>query len=213
MGEVVRDIEWGAGIDLIRAAERVGAGGGVIGVDMTGEMIGEAEKNIARSGRANIEVRRGLMEDLPVEDRSIDLVISNLSINLSPEKPKVFAEIFRVLRPGGRLFLSDIVVKDLPGWLREFSSFYSPSIVAAADEGFFVDRMREAGFSPVEVRERIMYSVMELKEFIRSETIPGASEAWAALGKLVTDNLVRRAARDLEGGVFRIDLYAGKPAS
>ena len=101
-GDTVVDLGSGAGIDLLMAARRVGPRGHVIGIDMTEAMIDKARRNIAESGLANVEVRAGLIEDLPVETQSVDWVISNCVINLSPEKDRVFAEIFRVLKPGGR---------------------------------------------------------------------------------------------------------------
>ena len=113
-GEVVLDLGSGAGIDLLLAARKVGAAGRVIGVDMTEEMIARARANIAAAGIENAEVRQGIIEELPVEDSSVDWVISNCVINLSPEKPRVFAEIARVLKPGGTMLVSDIVAEDLP---------------------------------------------------------------------------------------------------
>src|SRR5579862_767261 len=105
-GDVVLDLGSGAGIDLMMARRRVGPSGRVIGVDMTDAMIERARASITREGYENVEVRRGIIEDLPVDPASVDWVISNCVINLSPEKPRVFAEIARVLRPGGRMLVS-----------------------------------------------------------------------------------------------------------
>ena len=104
-GDVVLDLGCGAGIDLLVAAKKVGATGRVIGVDMTDAMIDKARANIAEAGLENVEVRKSIIEKLPVEDNSVDWVISNCVINLSPDKPKVFAEIARVLKPGGRMIV------------------------------------------------------------------------------------------------------------
>jgi len=115
-GEVVLDLGSGAGIDIILAGKMVGLSGRVIGIDMTDEMIERARENIAAAGLENVDVRKGIIEDMPVEDSSVDWVISNCVINLSPEKDKVFSEIHRVLKPGGRMLVSDIVARDLPEW-------------------------------------------------------------------------------------------------
>ena len=117
-GDTVLDLGAGAGIDLILAAERVGPSGRVIGVDMTEEMLAKARQTITESGHTNIELRLGLIEEMPVESNSVDWVISNCVINLSPEKPRVFAEIHRVLKPGGRMIVSDIVAERLPPEVR-----------------------------------------------------------------------------------------------
>jgi len=124
-GDVVLDLGPGAGLDLLIAARKVGPSGQVIGVDMTEEMISKAEENIKAAGVKNIEVRKGLIEELPVKSSSVDWVISNCVINLSPEKEKVFSEISRVLKPGGRMVVSDMVGENIPEWLRENKNLYS----------------------------------------------------------------------------------------
>ena len=123
-GQTVIDLGSGAGMDLLIAAQKVGPGGKVIGVDMTEDMIVRARQNLAAAKAANVEVRQGIIEQLPVDSESVDWVISNCVINLSPEKEKVFSEIFRVLKPGGCLSISDIVAQDLPAWMRENMALY-----------------------------------------------------------------------------------------
>src|SRR5512138_1466532 len=117
--ETVLDLGSGAGIDLLLAAKLAGPTGRVIGVDMTPAMVERARENAAAAGLANVEVRQGIIEDLPVENGTVDLVISNCVINLSPEKQRVFVGIHRVLRPGGRFSISDIVAEDLPESVRD----------------------------------------------------------------------------------------------
>jgi SAM-dependent methyltransferase len=167
--QVVLDLGSGAGLDLMLAAQRVGPGGRVIGVDMTDEMITKAAETIRLAGVTNVELRQGIIEALPVEDSSVDWVISNCVINLSPDKPKVFAEIARVLRPGGRMLVSDIVVEELPGWMRQSAQLYSSCIAGAINEPEYLDGLRAAGLEDVEVRERLVYDASQLRAFVDSE--------------------------------------------
>ena len=167
--DVVLDLGSGAGIDILLAARTVGPTGHVIGIDMTDEMITKAEKNIAASGLSNVEVRKGIIEDLPVETSSVDWVISNCVINLSPEKNRVFAEIARVLKSGGRMLVSDIVVKNLPEWELQSQALYNSCIAGAISEESYVEGLRNAGLEEVEVRERLIYDANQLQAFINSE--------------------------------------------
>jgi len=123
-------------------------------VDMTPEMVTRARENLAEAGVTNVEVREGLIESLPVDDDSVDWVVSNCVINLSPEKPRVFAEIARVLRPGGGLLVADIVAKDLPSFLREDPELYTGCVAGAVSEEDYVGGLRSAGLVDVEVRTR-----------------------------------------------------------
>ncbi len=168
-GEVVLDLGSGAGIDLVIAAKKVGPTGRAIGVDMTDEMIEKARQVIAASGLSNIEVRKGLIESLPVEASSVDWVISNCVINLSPEKEKVFAEISRVLRPGGRMIVSDVVAQDLPESVLSAAELYNCCIAGALGEEAYCNGLRRAGLVDVEVRERIEYDLAQLVELAQSD--------------------------------------------
>jgi len=167
-GDVVLDLGPGAGLDLLIAARKVGPSGQVIGVDMTEEMISKAEENIKVAGVKNVEVRKGLIEDLPVESSSVDWVISNCVINLSPEKEKVFSEISRVLKPGGRMVVSDMVGENIPEWLRENKNLYSACISGVISEKEYLSGLRKAGLEKVKVSERIVYQSDELESFVKS---------------------------------------------
>jgi SAM-dependent methyltransferase len=157
MGDTVLDLGSGAGLDLLAAAEKVGPTGLAIGVDMTPDMIDKARQNADSLGYTNVEVRQGLIEELPVESNSVDWVISNCVINLSPEKGKVFAEIFRVLKPGGRFSVSDIVAENLPENLTTDDDAYCACIGGAISEADYVGSLAAAGFVTVQVTERTDY--------------------------------------------------------
>ena len=166
-GETVLDLGCGAGFDLLIAAEKVGAEGRVIGIDMTDLMIEKARENIARAGANNVEARKGIIEALPVADGSVDWVISNCVINLSPEKERVFRELHRVLKPGGRFSLSDMVVEDLPGWARDLSAIDSACIAGGISEAAYVAGLQAAGHENVEVKDRVVYAAEQLASFAR----------------------------------------------
>ena len=161
-GQTVLDLGSGPGLDLLIAAKKVGPEGRVIGVDMTDEMIERARANIDAAGLKNVEVRKGIIEELPVEDGSVDWVISNCVINLSPEKDKVFAEIARVLKPGGRMRVSDIVADELPEQVRKNAEMYSACIGGAVSESNYLAGLRAAGMENVEVKERMVYNASQL---------------------------------------------------
>ena len=166
-GQTVLDLGSGAGFDLLIAAETVGPTGRVIGVDMTDEMLAAARRHVEAAGVSErVELRRGMIESLPVADGSVDWVISNCVINLSPDKPAVFREIARVLAPGGRFSVSDIVVEWLPEWLRAHETAYSACIAGAIPEEAYLDGLRQAGLQDVEVRERLVYDESQVRAMI-----------------------------------------------
>jgi len=151
-GETVLDLGSGAGLDVFLAAQRVGKQGRVIGVDMTPEMIEAARRNAADVGHDNVEFRQGDIEALPVESESVDLVISNCVLNLIPDKPKAFAEICRVLKPGGRLAVADIVLDGpLPDCLGGDAAAYTGCISGAVSRSEYLSGLREAGLVDIHV--------------------------------------------------------------
>ena len=204
-GEVVLDLGSGAGIDLFLAAKKVGPTGRVIGIDMTDAMIAKANENIRAGNFQNVEVRKGIIENLPVEKSSVDWVISNCVINLSPEKRKVFAEIARVLKPGGQMLVSDIVAKDLPDEVREVADLYSSCIGGAISEEEYLAGLREAGLVDVEVRDRLVYDADQLEGLATSDL-----ESLCSCAQ-VKEKLPAWA-RSLAGKVWSAKVYARKPA-
>ena len=161
-GDVVLDLGSGAGKDVFLAAQKVGDAGKVIGVDMTPEMLKLARKNAVKfsttTGLANVEFREGTIENLPVEDASVDVVISNCVINLSPDKPRVFREVHRVLRPGGRMIVSDIVLnRPLPESARNDADLYTACIAGALLRDDYLRAIRDAGFAKIEVLSDVTY--------------------------------------------------------
>lgn len=153
-GEVVLDLGSGAGFDCFLAAAKVGARGKVIGVDMTPEMLDRARENASKGEYENVEFRLGEIENLPVADSSVDVVISNCVINLSEDKQRVFNETYRVLNSGGRLMVSDIVLlNELPASIRDSISAYVECVSGALQKDSYLEAIRKAGFEEVKVME------------------------------------------------------------
>lgn len=150
-GETVLDLGSGAGIDCFLAARRVGESGRVIGVDMTPEMLDRARENAKTGGYTNVEFRKGEIEALPVDDATVDVVISNCVINLSPDKPQVFREIARVLKPGGRFYVSDIVLAhELPDSVKSSAAAYAGCVAGALLKDDYLAAIRQAGLAVVD---------------------------------------------------------------
>jgi len=151
-GETVLDLGAGAGFDAFLAAAHVGPTGRVIGVDITPEMVEKAQANAAREGYANVEFRLGDIENMPVENNSIDLIISNCVLNLVPDKDKAFREMARVLKPGGRMAISDIVLdKPLPERLKNDANAYCACVSGAANRGEYLSKLAAAGLIDIQV--------------------------------------------------------------
>lgn len=154
-GETVLDLGSGAGFDCFLASKAVGAAGKVIGVDMTAEMVSKARKNAASGGFANVEFRLGEIENLPVADSSVDVIISNCVINLSPNKRRVFAEAHRVLKPGGRLAIADIVaLHPLPAELKNDLQLYSGCMAGASPIEELESILADLGFSRIKISNK-----------------------------------------------------------
>jgi arsenite methyltransferase len=157
-GETILDLGSGAGFDSFLAALRVGKTGRVIGVDMTPEMIDKARENAQKGGYENVEFRLGEIENIPAADKSVDVIVSNCVINLSPDKERVFKESYRVLRPGGRLMVSDIVLlKELPVVIKNSIDAYIGCLSGAIMKAEYIKKIREAGFQDVEILDETYF--------------------------------------------------------
>jgi SAM-dependent methyltransferase len=195
-GQVVLDLGSGGGIDCFLAAREVGPEGRVIGLDMTPEMVKLARRNARKVEATNVEFRYGEMEDIPLPDESVDVVISNCVINLSPDKDAVFREVYRVLRPGGQMSVSDVVVDgDLPPSIRSRLDAWAGCIAGALDEVDYVDKIRAAGFEEVEVLSH---------DYVTSDQVAEEAEA------LLADTGV--SPRELARKVASVRVKAHKPA-
>lgn len=158
-GMTVLDLGSGGGFDCLLAAKKVGQTGRVIGVDMTPEMLSLAWKNVAKAGARNVEFRYGHIEKLPVESDTVDVILSNCVINLSPDKPAVFREAHRVLKPGGKFAVSDIVAdREITPEAQANLGSYCSCVAGASEEGWYLDQLRAAGFTRVNVVSRAPYA-------------------------------------------------------
>jgi ubiquinone/menaquinone biosynthesis C-methylase UbiE len=200
-GQTVLDLGSGAGMDLILASRKVGPTGQVIGLDMTPEMIDMCRRNLATAGVKNAEVRQGLMEQMPVADAEVDWIISNCVINLSPEKQKVFAEAFRVLKPGGRVMVSDIVTNDLPDEYRNDIMAWVGCLAGAEEEADYLQLIRDAGFEDVKIIDKLTYTQDTLSTLANDACGCGASE------RTVSNDLVAKFANR----VASVKVSARKP--
>ena len=159
-GDTVLDLGSGAGFDCFLAAQRVGKTGKVIGVDMTPEMIDKARENALKSKYGNVEFRLGEIEHLPVADNSVDLIISNCVINLAPDKEKVFQDAFRVLKEGGKLMVSDIVLqKELPDYVKNSIDAYVGCVSGASLKDDYISKIQKVGFKEIEILSEVSFPV------------------------------------------------------
>jgi arsenite methyltransferase len=177
-GQTVLDLGSGAGLDCFFAAKKVGEAGKVIGVDMTPEMIERATSSAKRLNLTNVEFRQGYLEALPVESDSVDVIISNCVINLSPDKARVFSEAFRVLKPGGRLAVSDIVTDGpLPDSIKQSLSAWAGCVAGAVEAEGYTGMMKSVGFTDISIvpvffdKETVDSALDDMKDVVELKTI------------------------------------------
>jgi ubiquinone/menaquinone biosynthesis C-methylase UbiE len=171
-GEVVLDLGSGGGIDVLLSARRVGPTGKAYGLDMTDEMLALARENQRKSGLDNVEFLKGQIEEIPLPDRSVDVIISNCVINLSADKDRVLAEAFRVLKPGGRLAVSDVVVRgEMPLEIRRSVELWVGCLSGALDESVYAEKLTRAGFVDVSIEPTRVYRAEDAREFLNTQGI------------------------------------------
>lgn len=186
-GETALDLGSGGGLDCFLAARQVGPNGRVIGVDMTPEMLGKARINAEHLEAANVEFRLGEIEHLPVADRSVDVIVSNCVINLSSDKDAVLREAFRVLKPGGRFAVSDVVVRGaLPEALRRSMELWVGCVAGALSEREYTTKLRAAGFADVEIEPWRIYEFEDAKAFLRASGLDVDSLAPQVAGRVAS---------------------------
>lgn len=168
-GEVVLDLGSGGGIDVLLSARRVGPTGKAYGLDITDEMVALANENKRKAGAENVEFLKGEIESIPLPDSSVDVIISNCVINLSADKDRVLREAFRVLKPGGRLAVSDVVTRGaIPNEIRQKVLLWVGCIAGALEESEYQSKLKAAGFEQIEVEPTRVYKVEDAREFLSS---------------------------------------------
>jgi SAM-dependent methyltransferase len=171
-GETVLDLGSGGGIDVLLSARRVGPTGKAYGLDMTDEMLALARENQRKSGLENVEFLKGQIEAIPLPDNTVDIIISNCVINLSADKDRVMAEAFRVLKPGGRFAVSDVVVRgEIPPDVRRSVELWVGCISGALNETVYVDKLVRAGFTDVSIEPTRVYYAKDAREFLNTQGI------------------------------------------
>lgn len=205
-GDVVLDLGSGAGIDCFLAAKAVGEHGRVIGVDMTPEMLDRARENAHTYQAENVEFRLGEIENLPVADSSVDIAISNCVINLSPDKPRVFREICRALKPGGRMIISDIVLlRELPDAIRESIEAYVGCIAGASKKDEYMGAISDAGFEDVKILKEVSAGSALFDKGEATIVVDGRTIEPKELGMSIEE------VRDTANSISSITLEAVKP--
>ncbi len=186
-GETVLDLGPGGGIDVLLSARQVGPTGKVYGLDMTDEMLELARTNQAKAGIANVEFLKGDIEHIPLPDNSVDLIISNCVINLSPDKDLVLAEAFRVLKPGGRLAVSDIIVRgEMPEDVQRSVELWAGCVAGALEEKEYLVKLERAGFERASIQSTRVYTAADARELFEGTGIDLDTIAPAVDGKLIS---------------------------
>jgi len=186
-GEVVLDLGSGGGIDVILSAKRVGPTGKAYGLDMTDEMLTLARENQEKAGVENVEFLKGAIENVPLPDNSVDVIISNCVINLSGDKDRVLAEAFRVLKPGGRFAVSDVVVRgEVPAEIRKSMELWVGCIAGALEENEYREKLARAGFESIDVEPTRVYRVEEAREFLEAAGLDPKTAGPQIDGKFVS---------------------------
>jgi len=186
-GETVLDLGSGGGIDVLLSARRVGPTGRAYGLDMTDEMLAIAEENRRKSGLQNVEFLKGEIEHIPLPDHSVDVIISNCVINLSGDKDRVLREAFRVLKPGGRFAVSDVVVRgDVPVAIRKSMELWVGCVAGALGDYEYVAKLAKAGFDDIGIEETRVYSVEDARTFLTAEGLDVDALAPQVEGKFVS---------------------------
>ena len=186
-GEVVLDLGSGGGIDVLLSARRVGPTGKAYGLDMTDEMLALARDNQRKAGATNVEFLKGEIEHVPLPDNSVDVIISNCVINLAADKDRVLAEAFRVLRPGGRFAVSDIVMRgEVPEVIRRSVELWMGCVAGALEEGEYRDKLAHAGFTDIELEPTRVYQVDDARDLLISAGIDADAIAPQVDGKFMS---------------------------
>ena len=171
-GETVLDLGSGGGIDVLLSARRVGPTGMAFGLDMTDQMLALAEANKRKSGLTNVHFLKGEIEHIPLPDASVDVIISNCVINLSADKDRVLREAFRVLKPGGRFAVSDVVVRgEVPAAIRQNMELWIGCVAGALRDTEYLDKLQAAGFEGADIEVTRVYSVADAREFLATQSV------------------------------------------
>jgi arsenite methyltransferase len=186
-GEIVLDLGSGGGIDVILSAKRVGPTGKAYGLDMTDEMLALARENRKKAGIENVEFLKGAIENVPLPDNSVDVIISNCVINLSGDKDRVLREAFRVLKPGGRFAISDVVVRgEVPSKVRKSMELWVGCIAGALEENEYREKLARAGFASIDVEPTRLYKIEEAREFLEAAGLDAATVGPQIEGKFIS---------------------------
>ena len=186
-GETVLDLGSGGGIDVLLSARRVGPTGKAYGLDMTDEMLALAEKNKQESGLNNVEFLKGVIEDIPLPDGSVDVIISNCVINLSADKDQVLREAFRVLKPGGRLAISDVVVRGhVPEEIKKSMELWVGCVAGALGDYQYIAKLAKAGFADIDIEPTRVYSIEDARTFLSSQGLDVDALAREVEGKFIS---------------------------